>query len=132
LKQSKYNSALRHKPDKDLKPDASRLFKPSDFIYDRVNLTCICPAGKRLYRNGRHCVVNGYQAVKFQGAKRDCGNCHLRWRCLKHPERTETRQVYFFAGRAQSAPETYTQKMKRAVLTSLAQPSQQSFRSALS
>jgi hypothetical protein len=51
----------------------------------------------RLYRNGRHCVVNGYQAVKFQGAKRDCRACHLRERCLKHPERTETRQVYFFA-----------------------------------
>jgi hypothetical protein len=69
----------------------------------------------RLYRNGRHCVVNGYQAVKFQGAKRDCRACHLRERCLKHPERTETRQVYFFEGRAETAPETYTQKMKRKI-----------------
>jgi hypothetical protein len=111
----RFAEAARHKPPQNSKAKAPGLFKPSDFIYDKVSLTCICPAGKRLYRNGRHCVVNGYQAVKFQGAKRDCRNCHLRSRCLKHPERTETRQVYFFAGRAQSALETYTQKMKRKI-----------------
>jgi hypothetical protein len=39
----------------------------------------------------------------------------LRSRCLKHPERTKTRQVHFFEGRAQCAPETCTQKMKRKI-----------------
>ncbi|MGH8726901.1 MAG: transposase [Burkholderiales bacterium] len=111
----RFACAARHKPPNDSKPDPSRLFQPSDFIYDKATLTRICPAGKRLYRNGRHCVINDYQAVKFQGAKRDCRACHLRSRCLKHPERTETRQVHFFEGRAPSAPETYTQKMKRKI-----------------
>jgi hypothetical protein len=39
----------------------------------------------------------------------------LRTRCLKHPERTKTRQVHFFEGCAQCALETYTQKMKRKI-----------------
>lgn len=29
----------------------------------------ICPAGNRLYGNGGDCVINGYQAIKFQGAQ---------------------------------------------------------------
>jgi hypothetical protein len=72
----RFAEAARHKPPQNSEAKARGLFKPSDFIYDKVSLTCICPAGKRLYRNGRHCVVNGYQAVKFQGAKRDCHACH--------------------------------------------------------
>jgi hypothetical protein len=111
----RFADAGRYKPPKQTQANASRLFTPADFIYDKATLICICPAGKRLYRNGRQCVVNDYQAVKFQGAKRDCRACHLRSRCLRHPERIETRQVYFFEGRAESAPETYTQKMKRKI-----------------
>ena len=72
-------------------------------------------AGKRLYRTGTNCKINGYQAVKFHGTKRDCLSCPLRERGLKHPERTKTRQVHFFEGCAQCALETYTQKMKRKI-----------------
>ena len=43
--------------------------------------------------------------------------CGLRRRCLKHPERTEIRQVAFFIGRAKGAAETYTEKMKRKIDT---------------
>lgn len=25
---------------------------------------CLCPAGKRLYRNGGECTINGYAATK--------------------------------------------------------------------
>jgi hypothetical protein len=76
---------------------------------------CICPAGKRLYRNGGNVIVNGNQAVKFRGRKTDCRVCEFREKCLRHPERTEERQVYFFVGRSDGAPETFTQKMKRKI-----------------
>ena len=77
---------------------------------------CICPAGKRLHRNGANVIVNHKRvAVKFRGNKTDCLPCALRKQCLRYPDRTETRQVYFFQGRAPSLPESFTEKMKRKI-----------------
>ena len=73
---------------------------------------CICPAGKRLHRNGANVIVKGKRAIKFRGNKADCRVCALRTKCLRYPDRTETRQVYFFQGRAPSLPESFTEKMK--------------------
>jgi transposase len=75
----------------------------------------ICPAGKRLYRNGRHCDVNGYEAIRFRGNKSDCRDCALRTRCLRHPDRTVERQVALFVGRAKGKAETYSARMKRKI-----------------
>src|SRR5215831_969088 len=65
----RFKTADRHKPNK----DQTKHFTPKDFIYDGKNLTCISPAGKRLYLKQRRVVIRGYQAVCFMGAKRDCG-----------------------------------------------------------
>jgi hypothetical protein len=73
----------------------------------------ICPAGKRLYRNGRHKDLNGYEAIRFRGNKGDCRDCALRARYLRHPDKTVERQVALFIGRAKGKPETYSAKMKR-------------------
>jgi len=92
------------------------LYRPHrDFTISQDKSHCICPAGKRLYRNGGNVVVNGQRAIKFHGRKTDCRVCELRERCLRHPDRTEARQVYFFQGSAGSKPETFTQKMKRKI-----------------
>ena len=90
-------------------------YRPSDFIYDEPSQTCICPAGNKLYRNGRNIQIRGFGFVKFRGAKRDCVPCPQRTKCLRHPERTLTRQVVFFTGRSLQAPETFTAKMKRKI-----------------
>lgn len=92
----------------------SATFKPSDFQFDPHKQTCHCPAGKALYRNGSNCVFNGYIAVKFQGAQQDCLPCGLRTQCLRTPEKTKTRQVAFFLGRAPGF-ETYTDRMKAKI-----------------
>lgn len=92
-------------------------YRPSDFIYDEASQTCICPAGKKLYRNGRNVQIRGFGFVKFRGAKMHCVPCLQRAQCLRHPERTLTRQVVFFTGRAADAPQTYTQKMKNKIDT---------------
>jgi transposase len=94
----------------------ANLYRPHrDFTISEDKTHCICPAGKRLYRNGGNVVVNGQRAIKFHGRKTDCRICELRERCLRHPDRTEARQVYFFQGSAESKPETFTQKMKRKI-----------------
>ena len=53
--------------------------------------------------------------MKFQGAQRNCMPCNLRDKCLRTPEKTKTRQVMFFRGKAQDAPENYTDQMKRKI-----------------
>jgi transposase len=92
-------------------------YRPADFIYDRASQTCICPAGKALYRNGSSCWIGGYEAVKFQGPKMHCGPCTQRDRCLRHPDRTATRQVVFFKDRSTPVKQSYTAKMKQKIDT---------------
>ena len=98
------------------------VYRPADFHYDMDAQTCVCPAGtlrevatsKTLYGHGKNCIHNGYTAVKFQGAQRDCVPCEQRDRCLRTPAKTQTRQVAFFQGKADGA-ESFTDKMKARI-----------------
>jgi transposase len=98
----RYAGQQRHKDkpdalwDKRKRPKANALFRPEQFSVAEDFSHCICPAGKRLYRNGRHHNLRGFEALKFTGTKRDCTHCPLRSRCLRHPELTPVRQVAIF------------------------------------
>lgn len=117
----RFATAHRHVPQRPsapwARPPGQGLFRPHDFIYDEATKTCICPAGEFLYQNGAHCRIRGQIAVKFTGAKRVCGPCALREKCLRHPSRTPVRQVVFFTGETTAKSETYTAKMKRKIDT---------------
>ena len=96
------------------KPPA--LFQPSDFLYDPVARTCVCPAGKSLYRKGQQPRDRRATSSEvFRGAKRDCLPCPLRARCLRDPAQATPRQVAFFRGRAAAAPPTHTARMKARI-----------------
>lgn len=112
--QGKYKALPDPLYDKAHPKKGARHFRPQDFDYDDEAGTCICPAGKRLYQNGANCIHNGLIAVKFQGAQRDCLPCALRDRCLRTPDKTKTRQVCFFRGKA-DPQESATDRMKRAI-----------------
>jgi transposase len=112
--QDKYRQNPDPLHDKSGKKNANKnaaVYRPEDFHYDPATQTCVCPAGKTLYGNGKNCIHNGYTAVKFQGAQRDCVPCEQRKRCLRTPAKTKTRQVSFFQGKA-DGHESYTDKMK--------------------
>jgi len=95
---------------------AHKTFSNQDFVYDEKNHTCTCPAGQSLYSNGSNLTIGGYHAVKFRAPKRACRPCHLRDKCLQHPERTEVRQVAFFKGTSSSHhPYPFTQQMKQKI-----------------
>ena len=117
----RFASAARHVPKRAAepwaRPERKGLYKPADFRIAEDLSHAICPAGKRLYRSGRHCAINGVEAVKFKGAKRDCRPCELRAQCLRNPERTPIRQVAIFLGRIPGKPETYSARMKRKIDT---------------
>lgn len=104
------------KPDPlhDKNPKSDSLFRPKDFTYDPVANTCICPAGQALYSNGAHCTTAGRTHHKFQGNLASCGQCALRAKCLRHPEKTKTRQVAFFH-KNQVSPLPHTQRMKEHI-----------------
>ena len=91
-----------------------RLFRPSDFVVDEQANSCICPAGQKMYSSGSCCKINGRVAHKFKGTKAGCGACELRAQCLRHPQRTQVRQVAMFA-RGQPGAHVATELMKRAI-----------------
>ena len=111
--QDKYKALPDPLHDKGGKPKQTARYQPKDFDYDKEQGTCLCPAGKQLYRNGSSCTINGYAAVKFQGAQRDCVPCAQRDKCLLKPDKTQVRQVTFFHGKADG--ESYTDKMKKRI-----------------
>jgi transposase len=90
-------------------------YRPKDFDYDPQTGTCICPAGKQLYQNGSNCIHNGQIGTKFQGAQRDCVPCTERDKCLRTPDKTPTRQVMFFRGKADPNATNYSEIMKKAI-----------------
>ena len=75
----------------------------------------LCPAGKRLYRNGGNCNKQGLRAIQFSAAQRDCARCPLRAQCLRHPQRSKRRQVAIFVGKHASAKEKASDRMKRKI-----------------
>jgi transposase len=89
------------------------VYQPSDFTSDAEARTCVCPAGKSLYRSGKDLVTKGHVADHFRGAKRDCLPCALRSRCLRTPKKTLVRRVAFFHGRSRDARESHTDRMTR-------------------
>jgi len=91
------------------------LFTIKDFTFAEDKSHCICPAGKRLYRNGANVLAGKYRAIKFRGPKTVCRACEVRAQCLRYPDRSEARQVHFFLGRTKEGRETYTQKMKQKI-----------------
>jgi transposase len=103
--------------DKSPKPVKPKRFGPREFRVAEDFSHCICPAGKRLYRDGSNCNIGGRRAVKFTGAQRDCEKCPLRAQCLRHPQRTKVRQVAIFVGKHASAEETAGERMRRKIDT---------------
>jgi transposase len=116
---ARFAQAERFRPTRPDEPFAKAkrpsCFQPKDFQIAADHSHAICPAGKRLYRNGRHCNLKGYEAIRFRGAQRDCGSCALRAQCLRHPERSVERQVALIVGRVKGKPETYCARMKRKI-----------------
>ena len=110
----------RHREQPDPLHDKSKparalpIYQPSDFVYDAEARTCVCPAGKALYRKGQP-VKKGLLADQYQGAKRDCVPCARRVQCLRTPAKTIVRQVAFFHGRDPAAPPSRTARMKERI-----------------
>ncbi|MBK8016110.1 MAG: IS1182 family transposase [Betaproteobacteria bacterium] len=108
------DDALWDKSPKDQRP---KQFPPSAFKFADDLSTCICPAGKRLYRSGNNCNRSGLRSIGFKGTQTACSNCKLRAQCLRKPDKTPVRQVALFLGKHESAPERPIERMRRKIDT---------------
>ncbi len=105
----------RHREERARLEGRSGLFKTDDFIFPENLSHCICPAGKRLYRNGENANTKGFLSVRFRGPKSACIPCKLRKQCLQKPDRTECRQVAYFFDRTEKKKNSFTEKMKQKI-----------------
>jgi len=89
--------------------DERKQFGLEDFLYDAKRHTCICPAGKSLYRTGRDMVISGYRVARYKAPLSACRPCPLRAKCLRHPENLDAqRQVQFVKQRLAKGDEDDT------------------------
>ncbi|MBL0162522.1 MAG: IS1182 family transposase [Xanthomonadales bacterium] len=98
--------------DKSRKAKPAAVFGAAQFIVADDQSHALCPAGKRLYRNGKECTINHYIAIKFRAPASACKDCALRTQCLRKPDITKVRQVAVLTRK--STP-THTQSMRERI-----------------
>jgi transposase len=115
--QGRYKAAPDPLHDKSAVPveTASSVYTSRDFAYDPTTRTCVCPAGRRMNRNGHRAVIRDNIWERFQGKRRDCLGCALRSQCIEAPATTAVRSVMFFQGKTAPLPETQSARMRRRI-----------------
>jgi len=78
---TKYGKRYQNNRKKPLK-----IIPASEFSFDPVNLTCICPAGETLSHIGCREDENGNQKAFFIGRVLQCRHCDKKHQCLRNPD----------------------------------------------
>jgi transposase len=91
----------------------------SEFHFNPVAKTCICPAGEAMWRRSERVDQNGHAKIFFEGRLSKCRSCHRKHACLRNPASPNTRQghgrqVSFIVQKANRTP-TYTDWMKHRI-----------------
>jgi len=114
----RFEDAGRHRRSVDKRHEKykskKRWFGVDDFTYDDRTGKLICPAGHELYVRSRKYESKGHKAIIYQAPKKACLGCELRTKCLRKPDKTESRQVAIFYGKR---PGSITDKMKEKIDT---------------
>lgn len=90
----------------------------SEFDFDPVNKTCICPAGEAMWINHEGKDQNGHDKITFEGRLTQCRGCKLKTQCLRNPASADHRKghgrlVTYVLNKNEKA--RYTDWMKRRV-----------------
>ena len=115
----KYGKRHQNEVPKSAKSHHSKAVIPaSEFQFDPVNKTCVCPAGEVISYRGERNDINGKTKAWFEGRLLQCRHCDLKHQCMKNPSAADHRkgagrQVSFML-EAQRKP-NYTDWMKHRV-----------------
>lgn len=116
--QSKYGKRRQAAREQSGSLHAKPVIPASEFRFDPVKLTCLCPVGESISYRGTRTTRNGLVKAHFEGRLLQCRHCELKARCMKNPSAADHRQG---AGRQVSFPlnekrqPTYTDWMKHKV-----------------
>ena len=91
----------------------------SEFNFDPVNKTCVCPADNKLSLRNERRDENGNLKVFFEGKLLQCRHCTMKTSCMKNPEaanhrKGKGRQVSFILEKKPGHP-NHTDWMKERV-----------------
>ncbi|MFC3122519.1 transposase [Agaribacter flavus] len=90
----------------------------SEFQFDPVCKTCICPAGEQISFRGIRETTEGIKTAYFEGKLLQCRHCDKKHKCMHNPKSAEHRKgagrQVSFRLEADRAP-TYTDWMKQRV-----------------
>ncbi len=89
-----------------------RLFTQDDFNFDPTSNSCICPAGKTLWRQSTSIISQGKIYVRFTGYLKDCRFCPLQKQCMRKLPKSTGRQVQFLTNRVQNVSHSDRMKVK--------------------
>lgn len=64
----------------------------SDFQYNPIQKSCVCPAGETLSYRGERQSVHGQTVVMFEGRLSQCSACDKKERCMKNPSAADHRK----------------------------------------
>nr|WP_284215726.1 transposase [Agaribacter marinus] len=64
----------------------------SEFQFDPVNKTCICPAGEQISFRGIRENTEGIQTAYFEGKLLQCRNCEKKHKCMHNPKSADHRK----------------------------------------
>jgi transposase len=114
----RFADAERHRRpvDKRKTDKRKKYFSVEDFNYDDEKNKLVCPAGHDLYVRSRNWAdKKGYKGTIYQAPKKVCLACDLRAKCLRKPDKTESRQVTIID---RNRPGSLTDEMRNKIDTS--------------
>ena len=89
-----------------------RLFSCESFHFDPITNTCICPAGKTLWRQNTSIITQGKSYSRFTGYLKDCRVCPLQNQCMRKQPKSVGRQVQFLTDNVQNISHSDRMKIK--------------------
>ena len=89
-----------------------RQFGRENFNFNEKTNTCICPAGKTLWRQSAVIITQGKRYSRFTGYLKDCRACPLQKQCMRKPPKSTGRQVQFLMDKCQHISHSDRMKVK--------------------
>ncbi len=113
--EQKHKYGKRHQ---DKKARKKTVIPASEFSFDPVTNTCVCPSGERISFRGIRDNEQGIKIAYFEGKLLQCRNCDKKQQCMQNPKAADHRKgngrQVSFALNETRAP-TYTDWMKHRV-----------------
>ena len=83
----KYGKRHQNLPDKGWKDTLAA----SEFQFNPVKLSCVCPSGETLTYRGQREALNGKLRVHFEGRLLQCRHCPKKHQCMQNPASADHR-----------------------------------------